>query len=186
MKIPNTWRKKALFIIDIQDWFVIERNKYILNNIKKILTNIEYDMIVYSLSYNKKWSLWFTQAWWFEECSDNETLPEIKKILDTKQNVFKTKKLTRSIWKADDDIKTLISNNNIEEIHICWLVSNDCVMASTFESMDNWYYTFVIEEACETRTTQENDVYAKNILNYLNLTNNSKFVWYENTNFINL
>lgn len=186
MKIPNTWRKKALFIIDIQDWFIIDRNKYIIENIKKIISKIDFDLIIYSISYNKKWSLWFNQAWWFEECEDNETIPEIKNILENKDNVFKVKKLSRSIWKADENIKPLLNENKIEEIHICWLVSNDCVMASTFESIDNWYYTFVIEEACETRTTPENDIYAKNILNYLNLTNNSKFVWYENTNFYNL
>lgn len=49
-------------------------------------------------------------------------------------------------------------------------------MASAFESFDLGYFTFVIEEASETRTTQTNHLKAIDILNYLNLTNNSNFV----------
>ena len=73
--------------------------------------------------------------------------------------------------------------NNIEEIHIVWYETNDCIMASAFESFDLWYYTFVIEEACETRTTANNHIKAIEILNYLKLTNNSKFVWHDKIDF---
>ena len=34
MKIPNSDRKKALIIVDVQDVFLTKRNKYILKNIE--------------------------------------------------------------------------------------------------------------------------------------------------------
>lgn len=112
---------------------------------------------------------------WCEPVLETDTIPEIKKTLEWK-NVLKVSKLARSIWKCKEDLKSFLSKNSIEEIHICWYESNDCVMASAFESFDLGYFTFVIEEASETRTTQTNHLKAIDILNYLNLTNNSNFV----------
>jgi len=66
MKIPNTKRKKALFIIDLHPPFLLERNRYITKNIKKIVENIDYDCIIVSQSYNKKNSLWGKQIGWLE------------------------------------------------------------------------------------------------------------------------
>jgi nicotinamidase-related amidase len=37
MKIPNSSRKKALLIVDVQDGFLIERNRVILPNIQKLI-----------------------------------------------------------------------------------------------------------------------------------------------------
>lgn len=175
MFIPNTKRKKALFIIDVQDWFIIERNKYILPNIIKLIDEGQYDLIVYSIQYNDKKSLWYKQIWWCEDILETDTIPEIKKALKWK-NVLKVNKLTRSIFKCDEDLIWVLKENKIEEIHLSWYESNDCVFASAFESFDLWFYTFVIEEATETRTTSSNHSKAIDILNYLNLTNNSNYV----------
>jgi nicotinamidase-related amidase len=54
MKIPFTKLKKALLIVDVQDSFINIRNKYIIPNIKKIIENVYYDLIVYSISKNEK------------------------------------------------------------------------------------------------------------------------------------
>lgn len=175
MKIPNTWRKKVLFIVDVQDSFIIDRNKYILPNIFKLIDEWNYDLIVYSVQYNDKNSLWYSQIWWKEDIIEKETINEVFEKLKWK-NVIKVNKLTRSIWKWDKDLVDILNKNEIKEVHICWYESNDCVFASAFESFDLWYYTFVIEEATETRTTQSNHSKAIDILNYLNLTNNSNYI----------
>lgn len=176
MFIPQTWRKKALFIVDVQDGFIIERNKYIIPNIIDLINKWNYDAIVYSISYNKEWSLRYTQRWWFENPKETDTIKEIIDVLKNKQNVYKVMKLTKSIFKCDENLKEILDKNNIEEIHICWYESNDCVFATAQESFDLGYFTFVIEEATETRTTAINHTYAIALLNYLNLTNNSNYV----------
>lgn len=185
MKIPNLYHKKALFVIDVQNWFIIDRNKYIIENIKKIIENVNYDLIVYSISHNEEWSLWFTQVWWTEIPKDEDTIEDLKKLISTK-NYLKIKKLTKSIFKWDINLANFLKEQNIKEIHITWYETNDCVLASALESFDYGFYTFVIEEACETRTTPENHTKAIDLLKYVKLTNNSEFVWYEKNEFIKL
>ena len=77
MFIPQTGRKKALFIVDVQDGFIIERNKYILPNIVKLIEKGNYDIIVYSISYNKEGSLWYKQIGWCENPTETDIIPEI-------------------------------------------------------------------------------------------------------------
>jgi len=175
MFIPQTWRKKALFIIDVQNRFIIDRNKYIIPNIIKLIQEWNYDVIVYSIQYNNKDSLWYKQIWWCEQIQETDTIPEILEVLNWK-NVIKVKKLTRSIWKCDENLKSILEKQDIKEVHLCWYESNDCVFASALESFDLGYYTFVIEEATETRTTASNHQKAIDLMNYLNLTNNSNYV----------
>lgn len=175
MFIPQTTRKKALLIVDVQDGFIIERNKYIIPNIIELIEKGDYDMIVYSIQYNDEKSLWYKQIGWCEAVPEKDTLKEIQLALRWKK-FLKVHKLTRSIWKCDEWLDSILKANEIEEVHLCGYESNDCVFASALESFDLGYYTFVIEEASETRTTAVNHTYAINILNYLNLTNNSKYV----------
>lgn len=175
MFIPQTGRKKALFIVDVQTGFIIERNKYIIPNIIKLIEEWNYDLIVYSIQYNDENSLWYKQIWWCEQILETDTIQEIKDALIWRKNL-KVNKLSRSVFKCDENLKEVLWENKIKEIHICWYESNDCVFATAQESFDLWYFTFVIEEATETRTTQVNHTYAINMLNYLNLTNNSNYL----------
>jgi nicotinamidase-related amidase len=99
----------------------------------------------------------------------------LKEALAWKEAI-KVMKLTRSIWKWDLDLVSILKDRWIEEVHLTWYESNDCVMASALESIDLWFFTFVIEEAVETRTTAKNHTMAIDILNYLKLTNNSEYV----------
>lgn len=176
MLIPQTGRKKVLFIVDVQDGFIVERNTYILPNIIQLIQEGNYDAIVYSISYNKEWSLWYKQIGWCENPIETDTIPEILDVLQKHKNVYKVKKLTRSVFKCDENIFEILKKHEIEEIHICWYESNDCIFATAQESFDLWYFTFVIEEATETRTTAINHTYAIALLQYLNLTNNSNYV----------
>lgn len=183
MKIPITWRKKALLIIDVQQSFIIPRNEKIIEKINRIILWVEYDIIVATITYNEKWSLWEKQIWWTELFDSKEEVDKsIFTSLKGKNSIILTK-LTRSAFKADSSLELILQQNDIEEVHIVWYESNDCVFATALESIDLWFYTFVIEEAVETRTTEANHIHALSILNYLNLTNNSKFVWSKETDF---
>lgn len=183
MKIPLTWRKKALIIVDVQDWFIVDRNKYIIPKIEKIIKHIEYDLIVSTLAHNKKDSLWIKQIWWEEYLEENDHREKsIVKAIDSKKHIF-IEKASRSAFKWDIFLKTILKEQDIKEVHIVWIESNDCVMATALESIDYWFFTFVIEEATETRTTEINHKYALDILRYLKLTNNSKFVWHDKIKF---
>lgn len=183
MKIPITWRKKALIIVDVTESFINDRNKYIIPNIVKIIENINYDLFISTIPYNEKWSLRVKQGWWFDLIGQDDKLNStIIKSLEIKNHIT-LRKITKSAFKWDLNLEKLLSDNNITEVHIVWYESNDCVLATAFEAFDLWFYSFIIEEACETWKTASNHEYAIPILKYLNLTNNSKFVGYEKTEF---
>lgn len=185
MKIPNSPRKKALMIVDVQEWFMVERNKHILENIKKLIESKIYECIIYSISYNLEGSIWYTQVGWCENPKETDTLDEIKAVFPEK-NVYKVMKLTRSIFKADQDVDVILQKHQIEEVHICGVTTYDCVYASAQESSDLWYFTFVIEEAVESRTTPATHTDAIANLRYMCLTNNSEFVWHKTTKFLEI
>lgn len=176
MYIPQTGRKKALIIVDVQKTFILERNKYILPKIVELIEKWSYETIIYTVQYNTQESLWHKQIGWKEEIKESDTIEMIKNALKWKTHVYKTKKLSRSAFKWEKDLSWYFKFFWIEEVHICGYESNDCVFATAQESFDLWFYTFVIEEATETGTTSVNHTKAIEILRYLNLTNNSNYV----------
>jgi nicotinamidase-related amidase len=183
MKIPITWRKKALIIVDVTECFILNRNKYIVPEINKIINNIDYDLFVSCIPYNKQWSLRTEQRWWYDLLDNTDSLESsIEETLIGKEHIT-INKLSKSAFKWDIKLENILKDKWIEEVHIVWFESNDCVMATVFEAFDLWFYSFVIEEACETWSTESNHKHAIPILEYLNLTNNSKFVGYEKTEF---
>lgn len=183
MKIPITWRKKALIIVDITESFILDRNKYIIPWINNLINNIDYDLFVTCIPYNKKWSLRTSQIWWNDLLDKKYKLDSsILKALENKNHI-QLNKISKSAFKWDLRLVDILKDKDIKEVHIVWYESNDCVLATAFEAFDLWFYTFVIEEACETWTTESNHKHAIAILNYLKLSNNSKFVGFEKTEF---
>ena len=179
MKIPMTWRKKALIIVDVTESFINDRNRYIIPNINKLINNVDYDLFISFLPYNEESSLRTEQGWWFDLIGEIDKLDSsIEENLKGKNHI-QSKKITKSSFKWDLNLEKTLRDKNIKEVHIVWFESNDCVMATVFEAFDLWFYSFIIEEACETWKTELNHKNAMLILNYINLTNNSKFVGYE-------
>jgi len=186
MKIPITWRRKALIIVDVTETFTLDRNKYIIENINKLIKEVNYDLFVTCVPYNKKWSLWTEQVWWNDLVDKVDVLDKsIKKSLSWKESI-KISKITKSAFKWDVKLEKVLKDKDIEEVHIVWYETNDCVLATTLEAFDLGFYSFAIEEACETWKTEINHKNALSILEYINLTNNSKFVWFDNVKFKNI
>src|SRR3989344_9265309 len=169
MKIPKSLRKKALIIIDLQPAFINKRNKYIIKNIKKLIETNYYDIYIESIFYAESGSLWDKQQKWI--CPKNKNSHTIKEILNLLKNkkVFHTEKTTRSVLKISGIIK-ILNENKIKEVHIIGLQTNDCVLATAFESFDLGFFTYIIEECCEAETSKEHKL-GMEILRKQNLTN---------------
>ena len=66
-----------------------------------------------------------------------------------------------------------MKEGNIEEIHIVGTETNDCVLASAYESFDLGFFTYVIEECCQSGTADEFHKKGLDILRKQCITNNS-------------
>jgi nicotinamidase-related amidase len=57
MKIPDTKRKRALIVIDVQPAFIRPHNKHIISNIVSLIEKVPYDTYIEAVFYAEKGSL---------------------------------------------------------------------------------------------------------------------------------
>ncbi len=169
IKIPNSKRKKALLIVDVQKDFV-GKDKKLVSNIVTLLSTEKYDLYVDITFDAEKGSLWDRQSGW--TFPYEPTVPEVENMLVGKK-VLKIIKETKSAFKGDKDLFRILKKEGIEEVHIIGLDTSDCVFATANEAFDLGLYTYVIEEC--TASSEGKKLYnsAINILRSLYMTNHS-------------
>lgn len=172
MKIPNSNRKKALILVDVQPVFIIERNKYIVSNIKDLITHVKYDLYIEAVFHAEEGSIWEKQAKVkFPKNGDFHTHNELLELLKNK-NTLHVEKSTSSVLKGFPNVLEILKKNLIEEVHITGLKTNACILSTAFETYDLGYFTYVIEECCESNIPELHES-AIAVLRRQNLTNNS-------------
>jgi len=173
MEIPNSKRKKALFIIDIQPAFINTRNDYIISQVEQLLKQVNYDLYIEAIFYSEKGSIWDKQQnSTFPKDEKFKTIESVKQLLNEK-NVHQVEKDTKSVFKGNKNVNLLLKNNSIEEVHVVGIETDDCVLATAYEAFDLGYFTYVIEECCESGSSTDLHTKAIEILRRLNMTNNS-------------
>lgn len=169
ISIPNQERKRALLVIDMQAGFLRSGTKWIIPNVQEVIKTGGYSLFVEAVFHADKGSLWDKQLGWtfpFEP-----TVSAIKEMLPPGTTVIT--KTTKSAFKGDRDLFTLLRTEKIEEVHIVGLDANDCVFATAQESFDLGFYTYVIEECVESSEGKEYREHALEILRELKMTNHS-------------
>lgn len=168
--IPNQERKRALLVIDMQAGFLRSETKWIIPNVQEVIKTGGYLLFVEAVFHADKGSLWDRQVGWtfpFEP-----TVPAIKEALPLGTTVIT--KSTKSAFKGDRDLLTLLRGVNIEEVHIVGSDADDCVFATAQEAFDLGFYTYVIEECVESSGGREYREHALQILRELKMTNHSQ------------
>ncbi len=172
MRIPTSHRKKALIIVDVQPLFLNKKNKAVLFSIERLLTSIPYDLYFECVFFAPKKSIWDKQTNWVSSKKQAFTVSKILKLLQNKK-YFHIQKITKSAFKGKPGISKLLKENKIKEAHIVGLDTNDCILATAFESFDLGFFTYVIEECVQSSSGNELNKSAVSLLRHLNLTNNS-------------
>lgn len=145
-------RKTALIIVDIQPGFIAEENKWLLPNVEKLLKEKQYDVYVEVTFSAPKGSLWDKQLHWTFPKQD--TVPEIKELIP-KENYLYIEKETKSAFKGNKDLLSFLKENNIEEVHVIGLDTNDCVFATVNEAFDLGFFSYVIEDCTTSSESPE-------------------------------
>lgn len=171
MKIPNSGKRKALIVVDVQPAFIRPHNEHILENIKLLIGNVPYDAYVEAVFHAEKNSLWDIQQHWTAPANeDTHTVPSITAILEPHQPL-KVSKETRSVFRGDADVRQYLRDKNIEEVHLVGTETNDCVLATAFDAFDSGFLPYVIEECCESATEGRHELGVK-ILRIQGMSNN--------------
>jgi len=146
----STMTKKALIIIDVQNYFVNELTKSLPEKIVKHVNKTDYDFIVLTKFINKKGSNFFKLLNWKKMLSSDET--EIHNSLikfSDKKNVFA--KTSYSIFKAKG-LNEYLEKNKISSLYLCGINTEACVLASAFEGFDLGFDVKIIKELCSSNS----------------------------------
>lgn len=182
MRIPQSGRKTALLIIDVQPDFLNKRTRHIVKNIVTLLNEVEYDLYCVALFHAEKGSLWDRQTGWLlKKDKDTHLARTLQKVLPP--HIIHIDKQSKSVFKGNKDLQTILKKNNIKEIHIVGLDTNDCILASAFEAFDLGFFTYVIEECCDANSSAALNKKALSVLRKQKITNNSSV---ENISFLTI
>jgi nicotinamidase-related amidase len=172
MKLPDTKRKKALIIVDVQEAFLKEHNCHIVENIKNLIVDVKYDAYVEAVFFAEKNSLWEKQQdWYCPKDQNTKTVSSINDLLKDK-NCLSMIKSTRSVFGGDKDLVSYLKERNIEEIHLVGTETNDCVLATAFSAFDLGFAVYLIEECCESATPGRHEL-GLELVRLQSMTNNS-------------
>ncbi len=173
MRIPHSNRKCAIIVVDVQPAFLNERNAYIVKNILELLNSSRYDLYIEATFHAEKGSLWeIQQDWICPEGEKTKTVPELAEKL-SKLNAIKVHKETKSAFKGNVNLSVVLKEAGIREIHVVGVDTNDCVLATAYEAFDLGFITYVIEECCQSSSSEKLHEYAIELLRGQNMTNNS-------------
>jgi len=134
----------------VQNYFVNELTKSILEKIAKHIDKTSYDFIVFTKFINKKGSNFFRLLNWKKMLSGNGT--EIHNSLikfSDKNNVFT--KTSYSIFKARG-LNEYLKKNKISSLYLCGIDTEGCVLASAFEGFDLGFDVKIIKELCSSHS----------------------------------
>ncbi len=97
-------------------------------------------------------SLWDKQLHWTFPKQD--TVLEIKSLIP-QENYLYIEKETKSAFKGNKDLLAFLKENNIEEVHVIGLDTNDCVFATANEAFDLGFFSYVIEDCTASSQSPE-------------------------------
>jgi nicotinamidase-related amidase len=171
MRIPNSGKKKALIVVDMQPAFIQPHNKHIVSNTAVLLQKVSYAAYVEAVFSAEKGSIWDEQQEWIcPKNTDTRTVDEVKALLADK-SPLRVDKQTRSVFQGNKEVVTWLKEKGIEEVHLVGTETNDCVMATAFDAFDAGFLTYIIEECCESATEGRHQM-GVDILRLQGMTNN--------------
>jgi nicotinamidase-related amidase len=171
MKIPDTHRKRALIVIDLQPAFIKSHNKHIVPAIVSLINNVSYDAYVEAVFHAEAGSLWDTQQG-FTVPQDNgmRTVDEVVEALKP-HSPLQVIKETRSTFKGNQDLTSYFEERGIEEVHLVGTETHDCVLATAYDAFAVGFPVYAIEECIESGTPGRHEA-GLTLLRWQSMTNN--------------
>lgn len=151
---------KAIVIIDVQNIFINNKTKDIPKKIADHLENNKYDYIIFTRFVNDKNSQIYKKLKW-NKCFES---PDIDIYLSLKSYANRNNTFDKngySIFKQKELLK-LFKENNINNIYLCGLSSDACVLASAFEGFDLGFNIIILKEL--TATFHGSDNHHKHVI----------------------
>lgn len=153
--------KKMLLVIDLQKSFINPNTEFLISKIDSLVNSGSYDLVVFTKFINDNDSMWVKKLN-YKGCI---SLEDRKIMINTKDNIV----LEKSLYTAySDNLINLINLFKIDEVHLCGIDTECCVLKTAFDLFENGYNIKVLKDysAC-THGKESNknalDIIARNI-----------------------
>ena len=145
--------KQALLVVDVQNYFINKHTQHIPQNIKRLIEKNSFPVIAFSQFINTPDSP-FVKHLDFTGCARppySNIVDELKPWVKN-DNIFT--KNTFSVFTNSDFIKYL-QEKKVDELVICGLDTDYCVLADCFNAFDLGYKISVVADCCASFTSGE-------------------------------
>ena len=148
---------KLLLVIDVQKDFINEYTKPIVSKIEKLINNGQFENIAFTKFINDVNSIWYKELN-YRGCLIEE---EQQIAIDTKDYKVFDKRIYSSL---NDELKSYLLENNIDEIYLCGFDTDACVSKTALDLFENEYNVYVLKDYCMSSESIElHNVYINNL-----------------------
>ncbi len=141
--------KKALLVIDVQAYFLERSPKDLPARIAGYIRSSNYDFLGFTVFRNVNGSNWEKSLDWHKSKTDEEVaLASEFSDLVTPENTFE--KHTYSALKHGS-LLDLLKNKGIEEIHLCGIDTDACILATAYDAFDQGFRVKILFDLSYSR-----------------------------------
>lgn len=146
--------KKALLIIDVQQFFIDDSTKFLPVKIAEFLQKNKFDFVFFFKFANSENSNWVKVLKWNKMINSNEqeVANELKPFLKS-DNVF-VKESNFSVFSIKE-FNDVLEKNEIKELFICGMDTDACVYVSAMEAFARGFDVKVLEDLCAASHGEE-------------------------------
>jgi nicotinamidase-related amidase len=144
---------KVLVVIDVQNHFAVEKAAELPQKIVEYIKNSKYDYLVLTLFHNDPKSNFHKILHWHKAMESPAI--DIHPLLapySTKSNTFD--KITYSAFKAPGFVNFL-NKHKINELDICGIDIDGCVLATAYEAFDLGYKVKILEDLSSVASNRQ-------------------------------
>ena len=128
-----------LLVIDFQNAFINDNTKMSLNDIPKLVSLKKYDKVLFTRYINDESNPTYTKLNW-KGCISKK---DRKICMDTMEyDAFD--KRTYSVF--NDELKIYLKENKIENIYLCGIDIECCVLVTALNLFENGYNVYVLKD----------------------------------------
>lgn len=133
--------RKMLVVVDLQRSFINENTEFIIDKIKKLVNSNEFDKVIFTKFVNNEDSIYVSKLN-YKGCLTNE---EQEIMIDTKDNIV----LNKNVYTVySDRFKEIVRDFKINEIYLCGIDTECCVLKSAFDLFEMGYDVKVFKDYC--------------------------------------
>lgn len=132
---------KLLIVIDVQKAFINENTKQIIEKINNLINSNSFENIIFTRFINYNDSIWVKKLNYKECISDDSK----RVMVDTKDNLVFDKNTYSSLT---NELKQYIKDNNINDIYLCGIDTECCVLKTALDLFEENYNVYVLKDYC--------------------------------------